>query len=203
MGMDVYGRNPKQNKPLSEFPVYAKYKKMEAEDKDNGFQRKWKELDADHDLREQYHKEWDNYEQANVGYYFRNNCWWWRPLWNYCHTIADDLISEELFDSGHHNDGSGLNDEDAKKLGNILMDEIASGRTIQYQASHQQYLDDLPDDDCWSCKNNNRGHNKKKECKSCNKTGKTKNFNKNYPFDVDNVEDFAKFCLECGGFEIC
>ena len=29
MGMDVYGRNPKQNKPLSEFPVLAKYKKME------------------------------------------------------------------------------------------------------------------------------------------------------------------------------
>ena len=37
MGMDVYGKNPRQNKPLSEFPVLAKYKKMEEKDKDNGF----------------------------------------------------------------------------------------------------------------------------------------------------------------------
>ena len=206
MGMDVHGIKPKQNKTLSEFPVYHKYTMMEKSDEvDNidGFKQKWKELDADKELMKQYHKEMEEYEQVNVGHYFRNNCWWWRPLWNYCYTIADDLISEELFDSGHHNDGSGLNDEDAKKLGNILMDEIASGRTIQHQASHQQYLDDLPDDDCWSCKNNNHGHNKKKECKSCNKTGKTENLNKNRPFDVDNVENFAKFCLECGGFEIC
>ena len=201
--MDVYGRNPKQNKPLSEFPVYAKQEKSDEVDNIDGFKQKWKELDADKELMKQYHKEMEEYEQVNVGHYFRNNCWWWRPLWNYCYTIADDLISEELFDSGHHNDGSGLNDEDAKKLGNILMDEIASGRTIQYQASYQQYLDEIPDDDCMRCNNNNHGHNKKKECKSCNKTGKTENFNKRYPFDVDNVENFAKFLLECGGFEIC
>ena len=24
-----------------------------------------------------------------------------------------------------------------------------------------------------------------------------------YPFDVDNVERFALFCIESGGFEIC
>ena len=36
--MDVYGKNPKQNKPLSEFPVYHKYKKMEDEDSEkNGW----------------------------------------------------------------------------------------------------------------------------------------------------------------------
>ena len=53
MGMDVYGKNPKQNKPLSEFPVYHKYKKMEAgEDNYDGFKQKWKELDADEKLKE-------------------------------------------------------------------------------------------------------------------------------------------------------
>ena len=60
MGMDVYGKNPKQNKPINEFPVYYKYKKMEEQDgEDNydGFKQKWKELDADHRLREQYYKE--------------------------------------------------------------------------------------------------------------------------------------------------
>ena len=196
MGMDVYGKNPKQNKLLSEFPVYHKFKDMD-------FKDKWKELDADEKLKEQYWKEMEDYEEVNVGFYFRNNCWWWRPLWNYCYTVAPELINDDLFDSGHSNNGAGLNDEDAKKLGNILMDEIASGRTIQYQASYQQYLDDIPDDVCTFCNGNNRGKNKMKDCTRCNGTGKTTNFNKHYPFDVDNVEGFAKFCLECGGFEIC
>ena len=201
--MDVYGKNPKQNKPMKEFPILAKYKKMEAEDEKNGFQRKWKELDADHDLREQYWKEQNDYEEVNAGYYFRNNCWWWRPLWNYCRVIAPDLIDRDLFDNGHHNGGAGLDDKGAKKLGIRLLQEINDGNTIQYQASYQQHLDDLPDDDCMRCNNNNHGNNKKKECTSCNKTGKSQNFNKHYPFDVDNVREFAEFCLQSGGFKIC
>ena len=205
MGMDVYGKNPKQNKPLSEFPVYYKYEKMEAQDgEDNydGFKQKQKELDADKKLREQYHKEWDEYEKVNVGHYFRNNCWWWRPLWNYCYHIADDLISEELHKSGHHNDGAGLDDKDAKLLGNRLLQQIREGKTIEYQADYQQQLDDLPDDDCMRCNNNNYGNNKKRECKNCNKTGKSENFSKHYPFDVDNVKEFAEFCIQSGGFKI-
>ena len=203
MGMDVYGRNPKQNKPLSEFPVLAKYKKMEEEDKKHGFQRKWNELDSDHDLREQYWKEQTDYESVNSGYYFRNNCWWWRPLWNYCHQVAPDLISEEVFNSGHNNSGAGLDDKGAKALGRRLLQCIEEGHTIEYQAEYQQYLDDLPDDDCMRCNNNNRGNHKKRSCRSCNKTGKSENFNKHYPFDIDNVKDFAEFCLQSGGFKIC
>tara|TARA_R100000501_G_C2604250_1_gene100493 strand:+ start:408 stop:1031 length:624 start_codon:yes stop_codon:yes gene_type:complete len=206
--MDVYGKNPKQNKPMSEFPVYYKYKMMEGKDFDdeadnwNGFKQKWKELDADEKLKEQYHKEWDEYEEINVGYYFRNNCWWWRPLWNYCYHVAPDIIDDDLFDSGHSNSGRGLDDGDSKLLGERLLKEIESGNTTKYQAEYQQHLDDLPDDNCMRCNNNNHGDYKKKECKHCNKTGKSKNFNKHYPFDVDNVKKFAHFCMECGGFEI-
>ena len=196
MGMDVYGKNPKQNKPLSEFPVYCKFKDMD-------FKDKWKELDKDKKLKSKYWKEMEQYEEVNVGYYFRNNCWWWRPLWNYCHTVADDIISDELFDSGHGNSGAGLDDKGAKLLGNRLLQQIREGKTIQYQASYQQYLDDLPDDVCTFCNGNNRGKNKMKDCTRCNGTGKTENFNKHYPFDVDNVKAFAEFCIESGGFEIC
>ena len=170
--MDVYGRNPKQNKPMSDFPTYEKWNKIPYGKRDK---IKWEEE------QEQFYTEMQNYEDVNIGAYFRNNCWWWRPLWNYCYQIADDLISEELFDSGHSNSGAGLDDN---------------------QASYQQYLDDLPDNDCFRCNNNNRGNNKKKECTNCNKTGKTTNFNKNYPFDIDNVKQFAEFCLQSGGFKI-
>ena len=206
MGMDVHGLNPKQNKNINEFPVYAKYKKMEEQDgEDNidGFKQKWKELDADEKLKEQYWKEQTDYEEVNIGYYFRNNCWWWRPLWNYCYLVADDLISEELHDSGHSNSGAGLDDKDAKLLGNRLLQQIREGKTIQYQANYQQYLDDMPDDNCGICNNNNHGHDKKRDCTRCNKTGKSTNFNKHYPFDIDNVKEFAEFCLQSGGFKIC
>ena len=199
MGMDVYGKNPKQNKTREEFPVFDKFKKMEEAD---NFKQKWKELE-DKKLSEQYFNEMEAYENSNPGYYFRNNCWWWRPLWNYCYTIADDIITEEVFNSGHNNSGAGLNDKDAKLLGNRLMEHIADGRTIEYQAEYEQYLNDMPDDDCIACKGNNRGNRKMKDCKSCNGTGKGTNFNKNYPFDVENVEEFALFCIESGGFEIC
>ena len=198
MGMDVHGLNPRQNKKLSDFPVYNKFSNM-------SFRERWEELDREEnkETKEQYHQEWDEFENSNPGVYFRNNCWWWRPLWNYCYAIADDIISEELFESGHSNSGAGLNDKDAKILGKRLLQQIREGRTIKYQASYEQYLNDLPDNVCSRCNGNNKGHNKMKDCKLCNGTGKSTNFNKHYPFDVDNVKEFAEFCIESGGFEIC
>ena len=196
MGMDVHGLNPKQNKNINEFPVYAKYKKME-------FKKRLDILDADGKLQNTYWAEEDEFNDANKGHYFRNNCWWWRPLWNYCYFIADDIISEEIYHSGHNNSGSGLDDKEAKLLGNRLLQQIREGKTIQYQADYQQHLDDLPDENCSRCNNNNHGDSKKKECTSCNKTGKRESWDKSYPFDIDNVKEFAEFCIESGGFEIC
>ena len=167
MGMDVHGLNPKYNKNLDDFPVMKKFDSMD-------FKEKWKTLDKDEALRDEYWREKDKWEASNPGVYFRNNCWWWRPLWNYCYTIADDIISEDVFESGHSNNGAGLNDKDAKLLGNRLMEHIADGRTIKYQADYIQHMEDSDD-----------------------------KFAKSYPFDVDNVEAFALFCIESGGFEIC
>ena len=157
MGMDVYGRNPKQNKPIEAFPTYHKYTMMEKSDEgDNidGFKQKWRELDGDETLRNQYYTELEEYETVNVGHYFRNNCWWWRPLWNYCHNVAPDLIDEKLFEDGHSNSGAGLDDKGAKKLGQLLLQEINNGNTIRYQAEYEQWLDDLPDNVCSHCNEN-------------------------------------------------
>ena len=88
-------------------------------------------------------------------------------------------------------------------LGEKLLYAIEKGHTIQYQASYQQYLDDIPEDDCGVCNGNNRGNDKMKDCNRCEGTAKKKNLNKSYPLHVDNVREFAEFCLQCGGFEIC
>ena len=201
MGMDVHGLNPKINKDINEFSTLAKYKKMETED--DGFQKKWKELDADHNLREQYWEEEDKYKDVNKGIYFRNNCWWWRPLWDYCYQVADDIIDEKLHEDGHSNSGAGLDAYNAERLGQRLMELIADGSVIEYEEEDKQRRDNLPDDDCLRCDNNNRGDNKKKDCTNCNQTGLRPNINKSYPFDSRNVEEFAHFCLQSGGFEIC
>ena len=167
MGMDVAGNNPKFNKTIDEFPTLFKWKNKGWDERKG---KKW-EKDSD-----KYWSEDDKYNEANPGIYFRNNCWWWRPLWDYCYHIDYlDLISGETYEAGHSNSGAGLNDEDANLLGALLLTEIANGGTIKYQAEYQQKMNDLDEDD----------------------------FSRHYPFDVDNVKDFALFCLESGGFEIC
>ena len=96
MGMDVHGLNPKQNKKLEDFPILHKYKKME---EDFSFSKKWKELDADEELKRKYFHQDEQYQQANKGVYFRSNCWWWRPLWDFCYQSTDygkeDIITTE------------------------------------------------------------------------------------------------------------
>ena len=132
MGMDVYGRNPKQNKPVSEFSTMNKYDAME-------FSEKWKErrelIDTQSD---NYWKERNEYENANKGMYFRNNCWWWRPLWDFCYNVAPELISEDLWENGHHNGGAGLNGEDAKLLGEKLLKAISNGFAEEFKKHHEE-----------------------------------------------------------------
>ena len=221
MGMDVHGLNPKENKNIDDFPVMKRFDRMD-------FKEKWKTLDKDEALRNEYWREKDKWEKDNPGIYFRNNVWWWRPLWNYCYAVAEDIIEPNMrrmeykydddndepiyeesqwvksdFDSGHCNDGSGLDGKHARLLGNRLMETIADGTAIKYQADYLQHMQDISKDTCSICNGNNIGNTKKKDCKKCDGTGETESFDKNYPFDVDNVERFALFCIESGGFEIC
>ena len=98
-----------------------------------------------------------------------------RPLWDFCYNVSKNspfpsLISQELWDSGHCNDGAGLNDEDAKLLGAFLLQAIEDGNAEDYKVYHE----------------------------SQEKDEKYK-----YPFDIENVKEFAHFCIESGGFEIC
>jgi hypothetical protein len=139
---------------------------------------------------------------SETGSYFRNNVWWWRPLWQYCHSSAPELIDRETFDSGTYNEGAGLNAYDAAKLGVKLLVLVEDGSCATYKRERDLWLESLKDDNCSRCNNNNRGYNKKKECKSCDGKGTQDNWNKHYPFHEDNVKEFADFCIDSGGFEI-
>ena len=87
-------------------------------------------------------------------------------------------------------------------MGVLLQAKIADGHTKTWENEYNLFLESLPDENCGVCNNNNRGHSKKKDSHACDGKGTRENFNKSYPFDVRNVEDFSKFLIDSGGFEI-
>ena len=62
MGMDIFGENPKLS-----------YEKPEID---------W-ESNPSEEERSEYFDAITKFELDHPGYYFRNNVWWWRPLWEY------------------------------------------------------------------------------------------------------------------------
>ena len=168
MGFDLHGMNPKMNMKPEELTVYYKYNRMD-------FNEKWEALDADKKLSKQYWNEREKYEEANPGIYFRNNVWWWRPLWRYVCEQFPDILGERDEEGGSYNDGHAISETKAMKIGVGLTAKLENGEVEEYAKSFEQEREKLDDDD----------------------------WDKSYPFNVENVEAFAKFCLESGGFEIC
>jgi hypothetical protein len=145
------------------------------------------------------------------GEYFRNSVWGWRPLWNYCCEVAPSVT--EQVEHGHSNDGDGLEADDSVFLASILREEIASGRCAKYQKEYEERLENMPDQKCDLCQGTGArsdGYAKANVphvcepggCNGCSGTGKVRPFDTHYPFDVDNVAEFAEFLENCGGFEI-
>ena len=141
-----------------------------------------------------------------TGEYFRNNIWWWHPLWEYCCVVAPDLCAK--VENGHTNDGDGLNAKDSAALAGLLRKEIESGRTAAYEVTRKVTIDALPDEECPWCKGTGTrtlepGKGADTEpCSRCKTTGRRRPAETYYGFEVVNVVEFAGFLETCGGFEI-
>ena len=196
MGFDLSGLNPKMNMKPEELPVYNKYNSMDWRDK-------MKALDNDEKLSNQYWEEYDKYQEANPGVHFRNNVWWWRPLWQFVCERFDDILTDEDKERGEYNDCHVISEDVATEIGVELTAMLESGRIQEYADNYKKMIEELPQVDCYVCDGNNYGNHKKRECKSCNQTGLKDDWACSYPFDVENVREFATFCLESGGFSIC
>ena len=152
MGMDIFGINPeiKSQRPEIDWETATE------EQKD-----KYLEASA----------EWD---AENPGYYFRNNVWHWRPLWEYICFVCSEILTEEDITSGHYNDGHKINKEKAETIAHRLEGLLIDGAVQRYADERQKRLDQLPEDD----------------------------WDRSYPFSVENVEHFLAFVRESGGFTI-
>lgn len=169
----------------------------------------------------------DVYGQApktETGKYFRNNVWWWRPLWEYCENVAPQIAGE--VQNAQYNDGDGLDEDNAAALGTMLFSSIASGFAVKYEAERNARISRLPRHDCGYCDGTgtraddvgvSMGMSTRKLddadaillgrthgwCNACNGEGLAESFEAGYRFSVDNVKEFAEFLINSGGFSIC
>lgn len=144
-------------------------------------------------------------QDKNPGGYFRNNVWWWRPLWQYVAHSCSDLLTEEDIERGHYNDGHLIGSRKATAIGKRLLTLVASGQTAQWHKERQDYLDKLPDEQCEICKGTGVRNDKivQGTCNACSGKGTRRPYEAEYPFSVENVQEFAQFAIESKGFRIC
>jgi len=183
MGMDVYGLNP-----------VLKGAKPEIDWSSNPSQE---ETDA-------YFAASDAWHSENQGAYFRNNVWYWHPLWQFVCDACDDFLSEEEQSRGSVNDGYEYDAETALQIADRLKEALEVGFVQKFAEERQARLDSLPLETCTQCDGTGVRDDEyvQGKCNGCDGTGKVKNWNTHYPFDVDNVKEFEQFCRLSGGFEI-
>ncbi len=161
--------------------------------------------------------------KSEKGEYFRNNVWWWRPLWDYVETVAPDVVEGV---SGHYNDGDGLDGEGAERLSQILMISLSDGTCEAYKKQYYAEMANLPNEECNLCNKTGirtdevgitHGMNTQElpedkaivlgrthgTCNGCDGVGWKPNWGTHYPFETENVREFAEFLAESGGFSIC
>ena len=139
------------------------------------------------------------------GEYFRNNCWWWRPLWEYiCIETCPDIVSVEDWKLGGYNANHPINEMKANMISARLTEKLENGHTAKYSEEYQAKLDAIQDEPCKLCK----GTGIRKDafvngtCNACHGKGKVRPMDCEYPFSVENVREFVEFCKNSGGFKI-
>ena len=137
-----------------------------------------------------------------AGEYFRNSCWWWRPLWWYIEAVAPELAKN--VPNAQSNDGDGLDATDSILLAEKIRKDVESGATERYARNYKVAQEAMPKEPCQFCGQTGIRDDAwvKGVCNGCHGSGKRPNRGKYYPFDVANVRDFALFLENCGGFEI-
>jgi len=165
--------------------------------------------------KSKYFKEREEWMEKNPGVYFRNNVWWWRPLWNYVYNNCDSL-TEEDFHKGCVNDGHTIDLDKALDIANALNELLESGHTAKFEKQYNEEMNSLEKVTCDICDGKGKRNYKGtldadfetitediiKECNGCKGTGKKAQYATYYPFSEENVKRFAEFVKLSGGFQI-
>jgi hypothetical protein len=162
--------------------------------------------------------------KSEKGEYFRRNVWGWRPLWQYVEDVHPEIA--ELVQYPQSNDGDGLGSRNSQKLAKLLKEDIFKGVAEQYVEARNKMLSELPKEDCGLCEATGIRSDEigvqngmpereldpaiaiivgrtKGWCNGCSGEGKKDPWETSYYLDLDDIQEFAEFLTECGGFEIC
>lgn len=156
--------------------------------------------------QEKEDKYWNLMAQYNrqTGTYFRNNCWWWRPLWNYIYDNCQDILTDHDYQEGEFNNGYEIKAKKAKAIAKRLNNLLAKKETEKYEMKRKNELEKMEQITCDICKGTGERNDEiiKGKCNGCDGTGKKDAWDKSYPFSTENVKNFAEFCEKSGGFTI-
>mgnify|MGYP003135800413 CR=1 FL=1 len=111
--------------------------------------------------------------RSEKGKYFRNNVWFWRPLWTYICSECDDILTVKEAEGGSFNDGVKISKAKAEKIAKRIQKRLNDGSVELHKAGYDATVEQVGDE--WA---------------------------KSYPFHTKNVFNFMEFCKESGGFEI-
>jgi len=201
MGFDLYGLKP--NNPNNA---------IKPEQMDWSIKHTRKEKDV-------YFKAVDDYECEVIGSYFRNNVWWWRPLWTFIGAACDDILTEKDMSNGNYNDGHKISKTKALKIAARLRKLDKQGVIDGYEETTMEMVRQAHDDNkklkkeaakLLNVVKKETGNDKivpmqypTKYRKKFDAILEKENWSGHYPFYADNVREFSTFCQNSGGFEIC
>lgn len=209
MGFDLYGENPKVVKGFSD-EKSERYEELSAMSYGD------REKQGLNDEYWEMHSEWEN---NNPGAYFRNNVWWWRPLWSFTCEHCEDILTEADMNAGCYNDNYIITEDKAVAIAKRLKEALEQPETEEYLENHMKAMEKA------------KKHNEKieQEKKALDKIAVEMTGDKNiapidypkdlkekfdelmdqrdwassYPINRQNIEDFALFAEQSGGFSIC
>lgn len=142
------------------------------------------------------------------GKYFRNNVWYWRPLWDFIYSFAPDILSAQDYERGQYNDFHKIDERTAEKLAERLDVLVGQGIAKMYIDKRNNQLNKLPLEPCGLCEGTGRRRDRIAQingiivCNGCNGAGKRSDSRTHYPLDEDNIKSFSEFVRASGGFEI-
>ena len=158
-----------------------------------------------------------NHKNAN-GEYFRNNNWWWRRLADFVceHT---GCVEEKDKKSWQHNDGHEVSEEQAMQIASQLKALIKNGKVSQVIKATEIEMQEAEHNNkfverCHKMLANKVEKEQGKENLAPADYPKDDHdtwdwiqskysYGSSYPFTMENVEEFIKFCEDSRGFKIC
>ena len=124
----------------------------------------------------------------SVGKYFYNTVWYWSPLWEYIARECSDILTERDITLGGSNSGHRISRTKATAIGKRLDGLLRTGKTQAYAKRLRR---------------SSLSRSKAPALVSVRKVVRALGVTAGPPaFTVENVREFADFCVASGGFEI-